>query len=104
MLYFYISFAVYLAVLGITAAAVTRRDKNAARKNAWRVKESTLLLISFLGGAVVMLLTMRAIRHKTKHKRFMVGIPFIIVFHLVLIAGIIVLCWQLTGSFEFLIP
>jgi len=54
------------------------RDKGAAKKHRWRTKESTLLIIAALGGSVAMLLTMLIIRHKTKHAKFMVGIPLII--------------------------
>ncbi len=70
--------AIYFIAVSILAAAVTLHDKSAAKKSAWRVKESTLLLISILGGSVSMLVTMKAIRHKTKHLKFMVGIPVII--------------------------
>lgn len=44
-----------------------------------RIPEKTLLIISALGGSVAMLITMRAIRHKTQHMKFMLGIPAIIV-------------------------
>ena len=70
---------VYLVAVNIFAAGLTVHDKNAARKGLWRVKERTLLLVSIAGGSVAMLLTMRLIRHKTKHAKFMVGIPLIIV-------------------------
>ena len=43
-----------------------------------RVPEKTLLAIAALGGSIAMILTMRSIRHKTKHAKFMVGIPLII--------------------------
>jgi len=69
---------IYLAAISLLAIILTIHDKRAARKNKWRVRESTLLLIAALGGSVAMLLTMRIIRHKTKHAKFMVGIPVII--------------------------
>jgi uncharacterized membrane protein YsdA (DUF1294 family) len=37
-----------------------------------------LLLVSLFGGSATMLLTMLAIRHKTKHAKFMIGIPVIL--------------------------
>lgn len=71
----------YLLIISITAVSATAYDKWAAKsKPGSRVAESTLILISFLGGAVAMLLTMLAIRHKTKHIKFMLGIPIILVF------------------------
>jgi len=77
----------YLVGINLAAVFVCAWDKRKARKNGWRVPEKTLFLISILGGAPGMYFTMNAIRHKTKHKRFMIGIPLIIV--LQVIAGII---------------
>jgi len=60
------------------AVIITIHDKSAARRHKWRVRESTLLLVSALCGSVAMLVTMLLIRHKTKHAKFMVGLPVII--------------------------
>ena len=68
----------YLAIISLLAIYLTIRDKKAAKKGTWRVKERTLLVVSALGGSAVMLLTMLAIRHKTRHIKFMVGIPLIL--------------------------
>ena len=69
----------YLLILSIVAICVTFYDKWAAKKRPkHRTPENTLLLISALGGSIAMILTMLAIRHKTKHMKFMIGIPLII--------------------------
>ena len=47
--------------------------------------EKTLFLIAFLGGAPLMYITMLLIRHKTKHLSFMVLLPLIIFFEIVII-------------------
>ena len=83
---------VYLTTMSLFSIFLTIRDKDAARRGLWRVKESTLLLVSALGGSVAMLVTMRLIRHKTKHVKFMYGIPAIIVIQLTL-AGLCI--WQI---------
>jgi len=70
--------ATYLAAISLLAVIITIHDKNAARRHKWRVRESTLLLVSALGGSAAMLMTMLLIRHKTKHAKFMVGLPVII--------------------------
>jgi len=80
MQYFY----VYLAAVSVIAVILTLRDKRAAKKHEWRVKESTLLTVSAIGGSAAMLLTMLTIRHKTKHTKFMAGIPVIIVLQVVI--------------------
>ncbi len=76
---------IYITAVSLLAVVLTIRDKNAARKNAWRVKERTLLTVSIFGGSAAMLLTMLAVRHKTRHKKFMVGIPLIIIVQIAII-------------------
>jgi len=83
--------AIYLAAISLLAAILTVYDKSAARRHKWRVRESTLLLVAALGGSVAMLVTMLLIRHKTKHAKFMVGLPIIIAMQIAVVVTIIVL-------------
>lgn len=53
-------------------------DKQKARKNKWRIRESTLLLSAALGGSPGSLAGMYLFRHKTKHPKFTIGIPVIL--------------------------
>ncbi|NLZ67591.1 MAG: DUF1294 domain-containing protein [Spirochaetales bacterium] len=81
MKYFYI----YLGIISIISIIVCIYDKWAAKNRPLkRTRETTLLLLSALGGSVAMLITMLLIRHKTKHPKFMIGIPLIIVVQLVI--------------------
>lgn len=73
----------YLLLINFVAVIVTIYDKRAAIRDRWRVSEFTLLLISALGGAPMMYLTMRLIRHKTRKMKFMIGIPVIFFFELI---------------------
>lgn len=66
------------AVISAIAAILTLYDKLIAGKGIRRVPEQTLFLTAILGGALAMYLVMLIIRHKTKHKRFMLGLPLII--------------------------
>ncbi|MDR1806130.1 MAG: DUF1294 domain-containing protein [Clostridium sp.] len=75
MIYFWI----YVAFINLLALILTVRDKNAAKRDYWRIKERTLIFVAILGGSIAMMVTMKLIRHKTRHVKFMVGIPFIIV-------------------------
>ena len=84
----------WVALLSVVAIFMTHKDKNAAKGGKWRTPEATLLLVAALGGAVAMLVTMRLIRHKTKHKKFMLGIPLIILFHIALLVGVGLLYWH----------
>lgn len=76
---FYYIAAAYLIITNIIAAAVTVYDKKAARKHKRRVPERTLLLTAAISGCVIMYVTMHIIRHKTKHPKFMLGIPVIFI-------------------------
>ena len=78
---------IYFAVISLITLVVTAYDKKAAKK--WpkhRVPEKVLFLLAFIGGAFAEYLTMLNIRHKTKHKSFMIGLPLIMVLHAALIA------------------
>lgn len=87
---------VYLCVISVIAIAVTCYDKYAAKHNPrYRTPEATLLLISALGGSVAMYITMQLIRHKTQHKKFMIGIPIIF---FIQVAACIVLVLYLNGQ------
>ncbi len=85
---YYILF-IYLALINIFAIIITVYDKHQAIRNGWRVKEFTLLLVSFLGGSISMYVTMQLIRHKTKKLKFMLGIPLIIVLQFIICAAVI---------------
>ncbi len=91
---FVLAFVVfYLLGVNLLAVALVLSDKRASRRGSWRIKESTLLLVSALGGSVAMLITMRRARHKTQHAKFMIGIPVIIILQ-VAAAGLY-LWWRL---------
>ena len=80
----------YLAVISLVSVIVTVADKHFAKKPGHRrVPEATLLLYSAFGGSAAMLLTMLLIRHKTKHVKFMLGIPLILLFQAVAVLWIV---------------
>lgn len=80
---YYIYWCTYLIIINFIAVIVTIVDKHNAKKQRWRVPEDTLLFLAVIGGSVGMLLTMYAIHHKTRHKKFMYGIPVIITLQMV---------------------
>ncbi|MBE6838727.1 MAG: DUF1294 domain-containing protein [Ruminococcus sp.] len=81
----------YLMVISIVGFILPPIDKSRAKRGVWRIPEKTLFIVSLLGGAVAMYISMRIFRHKTLHKRFMIGIPLIIVLHIALIVTAFVL-------------
>lgn len=80
---------IYFAVISLVAIILTVADKAKAKREAWRIPEATLMLVGLFGGALPMYVTMKTIRHKTKHKKFMIGLPLEIALH-ALIACVIV--------------
>lgn len=82
----YSFFVGYLIAVNLISCAVCVADKYRAAKGKWRVKERALFSLCFIGGGVGMYLTMRLIRHKTLHKRFMIGIPLIIFAQIAVVA------------------
>ncbi len=72
---------VYAAVVAVAAVVLTVYDKSAAKKGAWRIPEATLMGVGLIGGALPMFITMKLIRHKTKHMKFMLGLPAEIILH-----------------------
>lgn len=75
----------YIALISLVAIIITIADKSKAKAHKYRIPEATLLIVSALGGSVAMFITMLIIRHKTKHVKFMLGIPVIMVFQAVLV-------------------
>lgn len=82
---------IYLGLISLFAVIFTVYDKIAAKMEDRRIPEKTLFTISVFGGAIAMYVTMLTIRHKTKHKSFMIGIPAIIAVHVIIAAVIILL-------------
>lgn len=67
----------YFILINIISAIIAAVDKFKAKHGKWRVSEKTLFVLSAIGGAIGMYITMQLIHHKTKKMRFMVGIPLI---------------------------
>ena len=76
---------VYLLEINVVALILGAVDKIRARTGKWRVPEGTLLLSAALGGAAGLLLTMLLLRHKTKHKKFILGVPAILLAQVLLL-------------------
>ncbi len=78
----------YLLAVSFVSVAVCVYDKIAAKKGLRRIKESSLMSLSFLGGSAAMYITMRIIHHKTRHNKFMLGIPLMIILQMAAIVVI----------------
>ena len=70
---------IYLLLINAVGFGVMLYDKYLAKNNLWRIPEKTLLGIAAFGGSIGCWLGMYTVRHKTKHLKFTIGIPVILV-------------------------
>ena len=70
---------VYLLIINAAGFILMLVDKIKAKKNLWRVPEATLFLVAAVGGSVGSILGMYTFRHKTRHLKFTLGIPAILI-------------------------
>lgn len=70
---------IYLIIINIIGLIIMYRDKMYAKKHQWRIKESTIFITALLFGSLGVLLGMQLFRHKTKHWKFVVFIPLILI-------------------------
>lgn len=75
-IYIYILF--YFILINLISFSAMYIDKRKAVTHKWRISEFNLIMLSVIGGSVGMLLGMHIFRHKTKHKKFTIGVPIIL--------------------------
>lgn len=88
--YIILGIAIYITAISLIAFLTAYSDKKRAIQKRQRIPEKTLMLLGLFGGALAEYITMKKIHHKTRHKKFMVGLPIEIFFHLALLIIIIV--------------
>ena len=81
----------YLLIINAAGFLLMLVDKWKAKKNRWRVRESTLLIVAALGGSIGSLAGMYLFRHKTQHLKFTLGIPLILASQCIL--AVVVMAW-----------
>ena len=80
----------YLLIINAVGFVIMLVDKLLAKKNAWRVPEARLMLISAIGGSIGMLAGMYLFRHKTLHPKFTIGVPLILAAQVVIATLIVI--------------
>ena len=75
---------IYLLIINLITFFMFGIDKWKAKRNAWRIPEKTLLIGAVLGGTIGAFAGMEVFHHKTKHWKFMVGVPACMILHIVL--------------------
>ena len=85
------AFIYYLIGINVLTFLFYGIDKWKARKKKWRIPENTLIWLAVAGGSIGALLGIYVFRHKTKHKKFTLGIPAILIVQIVLLLTVKVL-------------
>ena len=80
---------IYLCIVNAIGFLLMLVDKFKAKKNLWRIPEATLFTVAVIGGSLGCILGMYAVRHKTMHLKFTVGMPVILAIQVM--AAIIIL-------------
>ncbi len=78
-----------LAIWNVIVLLMFGADKRKARLNRRRISEKTLLLSAALMGAVGALIGMYTFRHKTKHTRFVLGVPVLLALNIIVAVAVI---------------
>lgn len=77
----------YLMLINLWGFIVMGVDKWKSSRKKWRVPERNIFIMAFIGGALGVLLGMKAFHHKTLHKKFKIGIPALLVLNIIIIVG-----------------
>lgn len=80
---------IYLILINLFAIFVMYSDKRKARKAYWRIPEQRLFIIALLFGSLGILVGMKLFRHKTRHFKFVYGIPIILIVQIFIIYKLI---------------
>ncbi len=78
----------YLIIINALGLLFMLIDKQKAKRNTWRIPEATLLTLAALGGSAGCIAGMHLFRHKTKHIKFTVGLPLLLVLNFITLSAI----------------
>ena len=82
--------AIALFILwNIIVFALYAVDKKKAKKGSRRISEKTLLVSAAFMGGLGALIGMQALRHKTKHAQFTIGVPLLLVLNIAIIGALV---------------
>ncbi|MDX8046659.1 DUF1294 domain-containing protein [Gracilibacillus sp. S3-1-1] len=68
---------VYIILINIVSFLIMVIDKRKAKMHKWRIAEKRIWVLAIIGGALGATVGMHLFRHKTKHKLFFIGLPFL---------------------------
>ncbi len=81
---------VALAVVNFVAFVMYGLDKHYAKAQKWRTPEAHLILVAALYGAVGAFLGMKLFRHKTKHAKFTITVPILLILQIAFAIAVLI--------------
>ncbi|MEK3882280.1 DUF1294 domain-containing protein [Paenibacillus sp. PL2-23] len=78
----------YLAVINLYTLMLMGLDKRAAKRKRRRVPERRFFVLGAVGGAIGVWYGMKLWRHKTQHRNFTKGIPYLVAMNITAIIAI----------------
>lgn len=80
----------YFGIVSLASVLVLWWDRRQAKKNGKRVAELWMMVLGLLGGAAAMWVYMRVTHHKSRYKKFKVGLPIMALVHVAFIACVLI--------------
>ena len=78
-------FAAYAVIVNLTGFVMFGCDKHFAVNHEWRISEASLIGIAVTGGSAGAIAGMLFFHHKTKHTKFCIGLPVILMIQIILV-------------------
>ena len=82
---------VYLIAVNVITMILFGVDKWKAKHGRWRIPEATLIVFAVIGGSAGALLGMLVFHHKTRKRKFSVGIPVILILQIAAATAAVIL-------------
>ena len=79
------AFTIYIILINLISFTMFGADKARAVRGRWRISEPALIASALLGGSVGALAGMKIFHHKTKHRKFTIGVPVILALQIVFV-------------------
>ena len=73
----------YIIIINIISFFIMLYDKRQAIYHNFRISEKTIFIVSLLLGGISTYVGMYVFRHKTKHLKFTIGIPIVIILNII---------------------
>lgn len=82
------AFITVLIIWNLVTCLLMGVDKYRAKKGLWRISEARLLGVALFGGAFGVFVGMHIFHHKTKHSKFRIGVPLLLLINGIMYYGL----------------